>query len=179
MQRFSLTQLLLFMTWCGITCFVVSQYLAATVYRGRMHGVYNATYYHYAEDKQFASTLDADAVKRSTTWRANEADPPLSARQALVIADRLRKERLRDVNGWEWGLESIALLPLDGAKGKWCWQVSFAANPTSGQLARGQPQFSAFVLMNGEVISPNEKKYDNAFGVIPADSSEPQKADAM
>jgi hypothetical protein len=168
MKRFSLTQLLLFMTWCGIGCFVISQYLATMPYRGRINGVQNGTFYHYAEQKQFGSTIDSDAVRRSTAWLPSEADPPLSARSALAAADKLRRERLRDVNGWEWGLESITLLPLDGANHKWCWKVNFEANPTAGFISGRYPQFSAFVLMNGEVITPEEKDYDNGFGIVPA-----------
>ena len=47
MKQFSITQLLLFVTWCGIAFFVLARYLTAPPYQGFFHDLQGKTSYHY------------------------------------------------------------------------------------------------------------------------------------
>jgi hypothetical protein len=90
-------------------------------------------------------------------WRATEDNPPISARQALIIADRCRRERLIDKENSKWGLESLTLYPLDSDSNKWCWRVMFTPDEHSSQVGgRGLEFFRIFVLMDGEVLMPDD-----------------------
>jgi len=169
MKRFTLTHLLLFVTWCGIACVVGSQYLATMPYTGATHDNAGATFYDYTDDERFASSLEQELVRASPAWNPRQANPPISAREALAIAERLRRQRLRDLNGWKWGLDALTLYPLDGANNKWCWRVSFSSHPEDGNMAGSVPQFSAFVLMDGTVVPPKTESYQSQLGVVPAE----------
>jgi len=171
MKRFTLTHLLLFVTWCGIGCVVVSQYMATMPYTGSTHDIKGSSFYDYGAGERFTSTIDEEKVRESPSWNPRNSNPPLSAREALSIAEKLRKERLKDVNGWKWGLDSLTLYPLDGANNKWCWRVSFVAYPEHGAMAGHAPEFNPFVLMNGKVIPPEAEPYDSQFGIISEDDS--------
>ena len=175
MKRFTLTHLLLFVTWCGIGCVVLSQYLTTMPYTGSTNDIHGATFYDYSDGQQFSSTLDEERVRASTPWNPRNANPPVSAREALAIADKLRRTRLRDVNNWTWKLESLTLYPLDGANNKWCWHVTFEAHVVQGMLSGTAPSFSAFVLMDGTVIPPEPEPYDSQFGIVSEKEAESYK----
>src|SRR5688572_9651969 len=128
------------MTSCGIVFFAISRLIAPAPYAGHTHDAAGGTYIDYAFDKAFITNISEDAVAKSPSWNPNESNPPLSARQALRAADRLRREKLGDDSTWKWGLESIALVPLDAKQNKWCWLVRFAAYPTSGGLGGRAPE---------------------------------------
>ncbi len=80
-----------------------------------------------------------------------------SARAALAIADRIRRQRLVDRNNWKWGLESISLLPADSKHNKWCWSIKFTAEVVQGGMTGGEPEFQVFILMDGQIIEPKSK----------------------
>lgn len=172
MKQFTITQLLLFVTWCGIGAFVLARVLATPPYQGHTHDIEGTTFYHYGvDDEQVTTTLDEDAVARTPPWPAADPNPPLSARKALSIADQFRRERLRDKNNWEWGLDSLTLYPLLADGNKWCWSVDFTAYPKTGGLGGRPPSISVFVLMNGEVVVPNEAEDLAKWGIVENEST--------
>lgn len=91
------------------------------------------------------------------TWKAYSGNPPLSARKALEIADKFRRTRFREQENYDWALKCASLTPLDSENGKWCWVVLFEANATRGVGSSGfWPEFPVYVLMDGEVIEPED-----------------------
>lgn len=98
--------------------------------------------------------FDETAVRESPAWDPADANPPLSAARALAIADRFRRQRFRETGSRKWGLDNLALCPLDGKRNKWCWQVSFTAPPRRGDFGGQPPLFAVYVLMNGETLIP-------------------------
>jgi hypothetical protein len=157
---FTLTQLFLVITWIAIGFIAFSRYFTAAPYQGDTHDVEGVTYRSYGLTERTTTRITNDLVSQSPPWHPADPNPPISARGALAIAERFRKARLRNVNNWKWGLESLALLPLNSKERKWCWEVRFIAYPEQGGLGGGAPEFQVFVLMNGEVILPESEAYD-------------------
>lgn len=93
MKRFSITQLLLFVTWCGIAFFLLARYLAKPPYQGGFHDIQGTVRYHYGLRGFSRTKFDETAVRESPTWDPADANPPLSAARALAIADRFRRQR--------------------------------------------------------------------------------------
>ena len=174
MKRFTITQLLLFVTWCAIAFVLLSRYLATAPYLGETHDIDGTTFSDYGLDEITQTTINEQAVKDSPVWHPADVNPPISARSALSIAERFRRERLRDKNNWKWGLESLTLYPLDGKNNKWCWCVLFTAYPETGGMSGIPPQFSVYVLMNGDVVTPESEAYDylKEWGIIEDDETD-------
>lgn len=154
MKRFSITQLLLFVTWCGIAFFVLARYLTKPPYQGGFHDIKGTVHYHYGLRGFRGTKFDEKVVCDSPEWDPADPNPPVSAARALSIADRLRHQRLHDTGSRNWALDNIALYPLDGKRNKWCWQVTFMAPPGRDDFAGQPPRFVAYVLMNGETVLP-------------------------
>ena len=167
MKQFSITQLLLFVTWCGIAFFVLARYLTAPPYQGFFHDLQGKTSYHYGVRGMSGTKIDKDAVEDSPAWDPADANPPVSAARALSIADRIRVERLKDTSGRRWGLDSLNLCPLDGKHNQWCWRVTFMASPGRSDFAGQPPRFVAYILMNGEAV------ISDAYGNPPSVIGEP------
>jgi hypothetical protein len=147
MKQFTITHLLLLVTWCAIASIVLARFFANAPYQGDTH---------------------ENAVRQSPAWHPADSNPPVSARSALSIAEQFRRARLRDKNNWKWGLESLTLYPLDGKNNKWCWCVLFTAYPEVGGLGGVPPQFSVYVLMNGNVVTPKSDaaEYLKEWGIM-------------
>lgn len=171
MNRFSIKQLLLAVTFLCITFAGLSRYFTPRPFAGQTHDVNGSTYTHFAWDQQFDTTVSSELIEVSPAWHPADANPPVSARAALQIADRIRRERLRDRNNWRWGLESIRLVPLDSENGKWCWLILFEAYPEAGGLGGVPPEYPVFVLMDGCVIPshPSGHRYEE-WGIVEADA---------
>jgi hypothetical protein len=155
--KFNLTQLLLAVTWLCILATLASRYFATMPYVGDTHDIGGFTYQHYAFEESYETEISDDAIANAPSWPSSEANPPVSARRALAIADNYRRKRLVNRNNWKWGLDSISLLPIDGGNNKWCWQILFLAYPEKGGLGGVPPEFSVYVLMNGDIIEPTSK----------------------
>jgi hypothetical protein len=158
--RFTLTHLMLIVTWLAIIIAVARPYFLDRPFTGFTHDVEGTTFNHYAFEEAYTTTIEPEAVAKSPAWSPSAPNPPISARRALLIAEKYRHKRLIDHDNWRWGLDSIALYPLDGARGKWCWAVNFTAYPSKGGFSGIPPEFCAFVLMDGNVVeakaSPND-----------------------
>ena len=160
MKQFTITHLLLLVTWCAIASIVLARFFANAPYQGDTHDIDGATFYTYGLDENTETTIDENAVRQSPAWHPADSNPPVSARSALSIAEQFRRARLRDKNNWKWGLESLTLYPLDGKNNKWCWCVLFTAYPEVGGLGGVPPQFSVYVLMYGNVVTPKSEAAD-------------------
>jgi hypothetical protein len=118
---------------------------------------------YYAEDSdgndiaRFNIEITESMTAKQPEWRPTSANPPISARQALSIADNFRKSRFRDYDRVQWSLTSVALKPLDLKRNKWCWIINFELVPKPGLTASGMwPEFPVYVMMDGTVIEPED-----------------------
>lgn len=91
MKQFSLTQLLLFITWCGIAFFAFSRYLVRSPYQGSFENIEGMTFYHEGLDDELEETdFDEAMVRRAAPWNPADPNPPLSARMACMSLARRR-----------------------------------------------------------------------------------------
>jgi hypothetical protein len=152
--RFNLTQLFLAVTWACIVLTFLYHRFAPLPYEGSAQDIAGYTFTDYGLEDRFETTITDEIVARASAWPPGAANPPVSARKALLIANRFRQTRLVDKNNWKWGLESVSLLPLDGKSNKWCWSILFSAFPEEGGFSGIPPEFTVIVLMDGTVIEP-------------------------
>jgi hypothetical protein len=157
--RFSLRALLVVVAVCGVGSLWLRRSVLPRPYTGHIYAWSVGSYQDDGLDAEFTTRLTDDAAAESPTWNPADPNPPLSARAALGIADKVRKEKLRDKDGWKWGLDTIELKPLDPAKNTWCWSVVFVAYPNGG-LGGEAPRVHVIVLMNGKVIEPEVRARD-------------------
>jgi len=175
-MRFMIRDLLWLTVVIGLACVILAPYLASPGFLGETEDMKGVTYVDRALSQAFVTTISDDLVEKSPAWDRTEANPPVSAKSALGIAEQFRRERLKGAPGWQWQLQSLALLPLDGQSNKWCWSVTFVANRVEGGSSGIPPVFTVVVLMDREVIVPQEEEYDylKEWGLLegetPADS---------
>jgi hypothetical protein len=101
---------------------------------------------------QYITITDA-ALSRCPAWKAEAANPPVSARQAIRLADGKKVRILRDTKDWNWQLESVML--LTAGDDKWYWVVEYQEHPRPGLMLDGAPGICRLVvLMDGTVIVP-------------------------
>jgi hypothetical protein len=160
MTRFTISNLLLFVTGCAIVMFFVSRQLAISPYEGATDDVEGSIFFAYGLEEDMETEIDKETVRKSPRWDPAEENPPVSARAALLIANRFRRDRLRNNALWEWRLSYITLYPIDGENCKWCWCIRFAAHVKKGGFFDRPPEFTVFVLMNGEIVMPKFNRSD-------------------
>lgn len=156
MKRFSITHLFLFVTWCAIGFVAVHRYLAEAPYQGESLDLDGVGFAFDAGEATYDVEFTEDDALRSTPWHPADANPPISARWALAIGNRLRIETLEKHESWRWRLSQIALCPLDSESNRWCWDIHFLGDHVDHPSGTTK-DFHAFVLMNGEVIEPWEE----------------------
>ena len=160
MKRFTITHCLLLVTWAAIAFVVASQYLRTNPYNGLIAENYGLVLEDDRSGRQF--TIDEELIAAAPAWDTRKANPPLSARNALAIANRVLNEKLTDTKYQTWYLEQLALMPMDGKNGKWCWFVLFnlALKPNEYGGRSGPPiQYGAYILMDGTVVALESGEY--------------------
>jgi hypothetical protein len=103
--------------------------------------------------RDFVTTISCEMLRRSPPWRPNEANPPLSARKALALAEREKARLLRSSADRDtlWSLEGISLVPRAGDR--WYWVIEYWGRP--GGALGGLPSIlNVVVLMDGTVVPP-------------------------
>src|SRR5262249_52766416 len=114
------------------------------------------------------------AVDKAPVWKGDADSPPVSARKAMELADRLRGRLVKDTD-LKWIRGSVAL--EDAGRGQWFWVVSYTSFPGSG-FTGFHPPLRLVVLMDGTVVQPEgEAEYKNGRWVRPA-YNKPEKLKA-
>ena len=114
--------------------------------------------YHFG--KRAALTLDHHKIRAAPKWDLQSANPPVSAKRAIELANSVKARLLKDDDDWFWQLESASLRPLDPANPDneqnnncWYWLITYEAFPTGGSTGP-PPQLEVAVLMDGTLVSP-------------------------
>ena len=101
---------------------------------------------------------------KGPAWADDEANPPLSAIDAIKLGIRKRQEIFPDTGAYAWHLTGAELKPWDTTNGFWYWQVSFdyKINDESGLVERPatSDRLCIIVLMNGEIVEPKVTRRD-------------------
>ncbi len=131
----------------GINCFLNP----APVYElpTRERGFWD---YAYLRGDQYELHFTQAAIDQMPIWNRH-GEPPISANTAMMLADKLRLERVRDKTLWDddgvdrWELVAAELTPV--GKDRWFWLIRFE------YLEEGSGPGNTFlvaVLMDGTVI---------------------------
>lgn len=107
----------------------------------------------------FGITITQSAIDKTPKWEPADEHPPLSARRAIQLADRLRSQLVKDDKGWRWCLKSATLTPWtpESPSGHWFWEIAYHACPPGGYAGPSNDLHLA-VLMDGTVVRPKTSK---------------------
>ncbi len=108
--------------------------------------------------KAFVSVITAEAVERTPRWNTSSPCPPLSAQNAMLLADKMKDELLDPRTDERWVRVAIEL--RQATDDHWYWLARYELDPDgwSGPL----PDLIILVLMDGTVVTPRvypERKY--------------------
>jgi hypothetical protein len=108
--------------------------------------------------KVYWVTVTRAALEKAPVWKDDADNPPLPARKAMQLADRLKGKLVKDDRQFTWKRESVAL--EEGAEGRWYWLVTYRAQFNGIQMGPAG-NLRLAVLMDGTVIEPtvrNERR---------------------
>ena len=110
--------------------------------------------YYVSETESVETSVTLEQLVATPTWDAKDGNPPISARQAIKLANEAAsKMRVWDESNWEF--YEISLTRMDtGATDRsyWCWQAHYRG----GVDGRTIKSCEIWVLLNGSVITPKE-----------------------
>lgn len=120
------------------------------------------SYVSYNNGKALESVITADAIDRTPAWDESTADPPLSARSAMKLADGMKDKLVHDAEDGRW--ERVATELRSATANHWYWLARYELQ----KAATGPvPDLIILVLMDGTVIKPQaypERKFVSVFG---------------
>jgi hypothetical protein len=159
-KNFNLRFLFVATFLAAIACWYITSFMQTQAYSGLASDIGTAKegwrrYGDMDSDAHIKIETNSSLTRSQPEWKNTEPNPPVSARQALQIADKFRRERFKDHSRYDWSLEHVALTPLDIKSDKWCWIVLFEAVPKNGGDGRW-PKFPVYVLMDGSTIEPKD-----------------------
>jgi hypothetical protein len=106
----------------------------------------------YAFSKQYIVSITSETLEKSPTWKEDDENPPLPARKAIRLANKMKDSLVKDSKDYKWKLQSASLQPSDA--GKWYWLVHYDAE-FQGAGSTGVPDhLRLVVLMDGTVVKP-------------------------
>jgi hypothetical protein len=102
---------------------------------------------------EYSAELTPDLFDGQPTWYRNSSNPPFSADDAMVTADKfLRKTYTEMEFPNRTVIDSVELSPFDPENGHWFWTVRFRCLRVGGFV----PSIDLAVLMDGSVVTPTE-----------------------
>lgn len=153
MKQFTITHVLLVVTWLAIGIVIALPNFATQPFSGRIVDLKTLT----VQANDYKIDFDSAQIARSPEWHPGSPNPPLSAGRALNIAEKFRMDHLSDLKphsafDTRWRLDSIGLHSLDSSTNKWCWVAVFVqSSPTSGFSAQIFTR-KIYIDMNGEIF---------------------------
>ena len=108
--------------------------------------------YSHFNSKKVSVEVTELAVNKTPSWLESSENPPLSARNAIQKASKLKDTIVVDTKNEKWVLRSAALCPFHGEK--WYWLIHFEAQPLGFGLAGVPSNLILAVLMDGTVVKP-------------------------
>lgn len=102
--------------------------------------------------KRYQVSASKETLKNSIWDTQTEENPPVSARKAKKLADKVRESIAKDDDDRKWKLSSLDLHPFGE---KWVWLVSYQA------FSNGHPRkerIVVVVLMDGTVVKTKMDK---------------------
>lgn len=122
-------------------------------------GLFNSSTYAFGFKHEVIVTQEM--LDRTPRWDRRNQNPPLSANEAMVLAERFRLRLVKseklpdpsDIDYGRWELTAAELTPFDSKH--WYWRVRFQYFVEQ----TGPPnELELFVLMDGTVVEPTITK---------------------
>lgn len=115
-------------------------------------------WYSHVFGKSLVTTVGPQVVSETPRWRTDSENPPLSARKALLIADKAVADAERRhpkwLNGQTRELDQVMLVPCDDY---WYWSIEYVWYEKDNVMLGGRrPNLFVVVLMDGTVVQPKE-----------------------
>jgi len=107
----------------------------------------------YTPDNTYTTTLTKEALLASPTWKEDAENPPLSARKAISLAEKLRATLIPDTKDYTWKLDN-ATIASSTVEGKWYWVIQYTAHRRRNRETGPPFQLHVTVLMDGTVVKP-------------------------
>lgn len=115
-------------------------------------------------NSDFECRITDKMLDSAPRWDRDISNPPLSARKALLAAERQFKT-LFSSNDWpDWDVQVTHLVLRQLRPDQWVWGVSYGASYSRGELKDTRPALLILVLMNGEVV-PQEVIGESNFAI--------------
>lgn len=115
------------------------------------------SYVSFNAGKAFESVITAEALGRTPSWNDSNPNPPLSARDAMRLADQLKGKLVQDTEDGRWGRVAMELRLATADHWYWLARYELEADGTGPT-----PDLIILVLMDGTVITPQvypKRKY--------------------
>jgi hypothetical protein len=110
------------------------------------------SFWSYAFGKCYSVAVTQAALDKAPVWKDDSDNPPVAARKAMRLADRLKDKLVKDNDKYRWKREEAAL--QEAGEGQWYWVVSYKA-VYRGRCSSGvAPFLHLVVLMDGTVVEP-------------------------
>jgi hypothetical protein len=101
--------------------------------------------------KSYVSRITGAHFARSPKWEDDAENPPLSAKKARDLAEKMKDSLVKDSKKWKWHLPSLELCHMFA---RWFWVAKYHA--TFQGAYSGPPQtLYIVVMMDGTVIQPD------------------------
>ena len=109
--------------------------------------------WYESESETTVTGVTKEELALCPTWDARAGDPPISARDAISLANAAAsKLRIYDEKNWQF--RNIALSQLCAGenvnKSHWCWRAYFEGSPRGRSIRSCE----IWVLLDGSVITP-------------------------
>jgi len=101
----------------------------------------------YAEGKQYLVTVTDKELLAAPAWKADAANPPISAKKAILSTTAYMKTLLRKMDVRKWGCVAADLCD-DEQVDRWYWKITFE----DGEVDGFKQNLVLVVLMNGKVV---------------------------
>ncbi len=107
------------------------------------------SYVSFSSGKAFVSEVTAKALERTPLWNQSAANPPLSAHDAIKVADAMRRKLVHDTEEGNWVREAIELRQATNDRWYWLARYNFEEDGVGPR-----PDLILLVLMDGTVVTP-------------------------
>jgi hypothetical protein len=119
-----------------------------------------ANFASHAFRTSYHTRVTPETMRKTPTWGGLAENPPLSARDALRAADKMKDELVKDTDEYEWRLRS---LNLRGRGRWWYWVAHYRPLPRQGgPSSHSGWELQLAVLMDGTAVKPDVKAWRKA-----------------
>jgi hypothetical protein len=112
----------------------------------------------YAQGKAFKIDILDERLIKTPQWKEAAANPPLSPRMAIKLADQTMSKLITNPESDQWYCVSATLCPAR-AVDRWFWKIRYEPEKPHHELTGIETHLILVVFMDGTVPAPTVKPY--------------------